>query len=424
MTAEAVSRPPAFAARPEAAQGRLSEVAGLLSVPGFLKLCISNGLAHSFGQRMQGIAVAWLVLEMTGSTFWLGVINGLPAVSIVLFSLAGGLAAESGDPRRVLIASRLGLAATAAAAAVLVSVGAVEPAHLLAYVLIVVGIAAVDMPVARTMMHEAVGTPRLLSASAAQSVFMNAVNICAPVVLGVLIGVSGPGASFWLLAAGYALATVLIWRTASPVGSRRPSRGRSPLSEIAAGLRYIAATPAVASLVGLAFLLPIAGMFFAMVPVYARETLGLGAGGLGVLVASFSVGSLCGSLYLTVHGAVAGQGRRLTLLGVAFGLGVIAFSVCGSFIVACGISLVMGVTAGFWQNMLTSMVQVSASPEMRGRVVAVSTMGFQLMGLGWLLAGLLATALGVQATLIVAGLLFGGLSAGLFAFGKGLRDLD
>jgi hypothetical protein len=76
--------------QPAGITARLPAVAGLLSIPGFLQLSISNGLAHSFGQRMQGIAVAWLVLEMTGSKFWLGVINGAPSLSIILFSLVGG----------------------------------------------------------------------------------------------------------------------------------------------------------------------------------------------------------------------------------------------------------------------------------------------------------------------------------------------
>jgi hypothetical protein len=58
--------------------GTRGRLAGLLSVPGFLQLCASNAVTHSFGQRIQGIAVAWVVLEMTGSKFWLGVINGLP----------------------------------------------------------------------------------------------------------------------------------------------------------------------------------------------------------------------------------------------------------------------------------------------------------------------------------------------------------
>ena len=76
-----------------------------------------------FGQRMQGIAVAWLVLEMSGSKFWLGVINGAPTIAIVLFSLLGGVIADSRDARRVLLATRVALAATAVAAAILVSSG-------------------------------------------------------------------------------------------------------------------------------------------------------------------------------------------------------------------------------------------------------------------------------------------------------------
>jgi MFS family permease len=398
-------------------------LAALLAVPGFLQLCISSGLTQSFGQRMQGIAVGWLVLEMTGSKFWLGVVNGVPAISIVLFSLAGGLIAERFEARKVLLASRATLALTSAAAALLVTTGEVQLTHLVVYVLIVVGIAAVDMPVARGLVHDAVGGSRLLAATAAQQVFMNTVSIAAPIAIGLIIGTAGSGSAFWVLAAGYSLAALLVLRGRSTPVARQKAP-TDPLSDLAAGLAYILRTPIVAALIALAFLVPVAGVYFALVPVYAREVLGVGASGLGVLAASFAAGSLLSSGYLAVHGSMRHRGKKLTLVGVAFGLGMMAFALSQSFLLSCAISVVMGVLAGFWQNILSAAVQLAAAPELRGRVLSVFTMAFQLMGLGWLAAGLLASFFGSEATVFAGGAVFAGASVAVFALTRELREID
>jgi MFS family permease len=424
MTTQVVRpRPVAVLDRRAAAATEQPRLPRLLTVPGFLQLCASNALAHSFGQRMQGIAVAWVVLEMTGSKFWLGVINGVPTISIVLFSLIGGVIADSREARRVLLLTRSALALTALMTALLVSSGHVQLSHLLVYVFLVVGIAAVDMPVSRTLMHEVVGSTRLLAAGAAQSVFMNTVNIAAPLGIGVLIGVAGSSAGFWVLGAGYSVAALLVLN-GGLASQAREVRDSSPFADVVEGLSYIGRTPAVAALVGLGFLVPVAGVYFAMVPVIARETLNTGPGGLGVLVASFSVGSLLGSVYLAVSGTMRRRGLSLTLLGVVFGFGMMGFALSGSIAVSCAVSFVMGITAGFWQNMLSAMVQLVAAPEMRGRVVGVFTMAFQLMGIGWLAAGTMASAFGNQATLLVAGATFSLLSVGVFAVSKETRAID
>jgi MFS family permease len=418
MTTQAISKHPPDASniRPPATS-RAFGVAGLMAVPGFMQLCLSNGLAQSFGQRLQGIAVAWLVLEMTGSTFWLGAVNGAPALSVVAFSLIGGVIADSADARRVLLISRAALTLTTLATAVLVAIGSADLEHLLLYVLLVVSLAAVDMPVSRTMVHDIVGSERLLSASSTQSVLMNLVSIVAPLTIGVLISFGGPSMAFWFLGAGYALAALLLLRTRR-VSNDWPRRKTSPMADVVAGMAYIRATPAVASLAALAFLMPVAGLYFAMVPVYARDLLDVGAVGLGFLVASFSVGSLLGSVYLAANGRIARRGLSLMLLGVAFGAGMMAFALSQSLLVSCGVSLAMGVIAGLWQNLLGAMLQVASSPQMRGRVTSVFTMAYQLAGVGWLIAGTTAAVVGVEATVLGGGACFSAVSVAVFLVGS------
>ncbi len=403
---------------------RMPALDALLSVPGFVQLCVSNALAQAFGNRLQALAVAWLVLEMTDSKIWLGLINGAPAISIVLFSFVGGVLADSRDARRLLMLTRASLAVTSLAAAILIESGLIGLECLVVYMLLVVGLAAVDMPVARTLTHDVVGSDGLLGASATQSIFTSLVNMAGPLIIGLLIAQMGAGSSFGLLVAGYAFAVLMLRKTRYAPMARQRGTGSQPVADLLAGLKYIRATPAIATLAGLGFLLPVAGVYFAMVPVYARDVLHVNATGLGTLAASFAAGSLISSSYLAARGKMRHRGIAIAALGVAFGGGMVAFAVSNSFALSCAVSLTMGVIAGFWQNTLSTLVQLVAAPEMRGRVVGVFGMGFQMVGLGWLIGGVLGTLVGVETALVLSGIVFSTVSIGAIGMSTDVRQID
>lgn len=402
---------------------RLRGPAELIGTAGFLQLAISNALSQSFAMRMQGLAVAWVVLEMTGSQMWLGIINGVPAISVVLFSLLGGVLADSRDARRVLIAVRSGLGAAAFLALILISTGQIRIEHLLIYGLLAVGLSAIDLPVGRTLMLQTVGPARLMNANAMQTFGMNLINIAAPTSMAVLIGIAGPGAAFGVLGTGYLLGTLTLLKTRL-AGTPAAPRRSQPVADLVAGLAYVRSTPRVAALVSLGFLMPFAGVYFAMLPAFAREVLSAGAGGLGLMVAAFSLGSLAGSTLLVASKGIRHRGSKVAVLGVLFGAGMIAFAVSESLLLSSAISLAMGFIAAFWQNMVTTMVQTVAAPEMRGRTLSVFTMGFQLASLGWLIGGVTASLVGPEVAVVIAGICFAGFSTLIFTVSKEAREVD
>jgi MFS family permease len=402
---------------------RLSDSVDMLSIPGFLKLTLGNAFSQSFAMRMQGIAIAWVVLEMTDSRMWLGIVNGVPAVAVVLFSLAGGVLADTRDSRKVLIVVRSALTSAAFLAFLLVMTGSIRIEHLMIYAMLVVGLSAIDMPVGRTLTLQTVGAARLMNANAMQTFGMNLINIVAPTSMALLIGRAGSGAAFAVLGVGYAVGTLLILRSrlgGPPAETRQPQ----PLADLVAGLAYVRSTPAVAALVSLGFLMPFAGTYFAMIPVYARDVLSAGPDGLGLLVGSFSLGSLVGSILLVTSRHMGRRGFKVAALSVVFGLGMIAFAVSQSLVLSCAISLGMGFVAAFWQNILTTMVQTIAAPAMRGRALSIFTMGFQLASLGWLIGGFTSSAIGPQAAVVIAGGCFAGFSTLIFLFNREIRAID
>lgn len=414
MTTQAIAQTPTpvLPAR-GALAARFPGIADALTIPGFVRLSLSNALGQSFAMRMQGIAIAWVVLEMTDSKMWLGIINGLPAISVVLFSLLGGVLADSRDARRILIAVRSALTAAAFLAFVLVATGSIRIEHLMIYALLVVGLAAIDMPVARTLTLRTVGPAQLMGANAAQSFASNLINIATPTCFAVLIAFAGSGAAFVVLGTGYGFAALLTLKCRID-GSPREGVRSQPLADLRAGLSYVRSAPAVAALVTLGFLMPFAGVYFAMVPVFAREVLGAGAAGLGILVGTFSAGGLVGYVTMMVNGQIDGRGRKVAVLSVLFGAGMIAFAASDSLLLSAAISAGMGLIAAFWQNMVTTMVQTVSAPEMRGRALSIFTMGFQMASLGWLIGGAGASVIGSQVTVALAGLAFAGISTLVF----------
>ena len=395
----------------------------ILKTPGFAPLGLGNALAQSFSTRMQGIVVAWMVLELTGSSVWLAVVNGLPALAVVLFSLMGGVIADSKDGRRALIGIRSLLTGSAFLALVLAMSGEIRVEHLVLYVLLAVGLASMDAPVGRTLALRTVGAEWLMHANAMQTFGMNIVGIVAPAGIAVLVGTAGAGAGFAVLAVGYAIGALLAVRSRQVEPSATQGTA-NPMAELKAGLAYVRSAPKVASLVSLGFLMPLAGTYFALVPVFSRDVLGAGAAGMGLLVAVFSLGALLSSVTLIGIGRLRARGHIVLVLSILFGAGMVAFALSQSLLLSCVISFGMGLVGSSWQNILSTMVQTESEPAMRGRALSLFTMGFQLASLGWLIGGLGSSAIGPELTVVIAGIGFGGLASLVFALNHKACSID
>ena len=170
----------------------------ILSIRPYRLLWFSNGLTF-MGIRIQDMAVAWLVLEMTGSKLWVGIVNGLPALAIILFSLMGGVLADRSDKRSLLSWSRITLAGLTFLMAFLITTGAIGLWQLMVIVFVAAGVYGADMPISRTLIFDYVGRERLLSAISLNSMIMDVGAIAGPWVAGMLIADVGVDAALYLL---------------------------------------------------------------------------------------------------------------------------------------------------------------------------------------------------------------------------------
>jgi MFS family permease len=356
------------------------------------------------GTWMQSVAQSWLVLELTNSPFRLGLVSALQFTPIILLSFFTGALADRLPKRRLVLVAQTILFVQALALTALVHSGHVAFWHVAGLALLY-GIAnSVDMPARQAFIVEMVGRADLLNAIALNSSMFNAARIVGPALAGIAIAHWGLPVAFFVNALSFVpvLAALAALR-AQGLPHRRT--GRSMREEIGEGVRYALRTPRVT--LTLAMVLAVSGFLFnynVMVPLFARDVLGQGARGFGLLMATLGVGAVAGGVTL------AGLGRgRLPVAALATPALVLAvctatLSAVHSVMVAAVLLLVMGFCGILFMAGSNSTVQLTVPDELRGRVLSLNTLVFSgSTPIGAFLVGSVAEAAGVARALLVAG---------------------
>ena len=394
----------------------------LLAMANFRWLWLSNGLAL-MGFQIRNMGQAWVTLDITdGSQFWVGIVNGTPAVIIMVFSIIGGVAADRLPRQRILILARMALAWLAFATAFLVATDI-----LTIWMLIVLGSLAGSMvafnnPAGQTLIVDIVGRERTMTAVSLNQGISNLGTIVGPAVGGLLIAYVGVHSLFFVLTGLYfgAFGAALLLR----LPTQEPRPPRPILGDLIEGLRYVARTPHVAWLVFVSGLVIFVGMYFPMVPVYARDVLKVGSQGFGYMEAAFGVGSFIGSAAIALMSNVRRKGLVIMLASITVGVSFIVFGLSATFYITLLAQFVIGIGAAFWISSVTTVLQTTVDDEMRGRVMGVYFMAIQMMGFGWIIGGYLAKMLGNVNALLVAGTGFVVLNLLAFASSRSLREID
>ena len=374
------------------------------------RLYSGSQLISQIGWWMQGVSVPWLLLELGATPLQLGLVVALQFGPAMFLAPFGGLLADRMEKRRLLLVTE-SLAMTQAVVLFALAIsGVVEIWHVLALTAGIGLVAAVDMPVRQAFAAELIPKDELLNGIALNSASFNLARIVGPALAGVVIATLGNGANFGLNAVTYLAAlggllsmNVAGIRRATPLVDRRaPIR-----SSLAAGVRYAWQTPTVLwSLVLLAGIFLFAMNFSTLLPLFARDALGLDGAAYGALFAAMGIGALGAALLLAFIGSrpvlflILGAGGAFALFEVLLGL---------SRSTALAYPLMAG--NGFFGmlliNGLNGVVQWHVPDELRGRVMALWVTVFAAsVPVGALLAGAIAQRWGSAAGFVIGGLLF------------------
>jgi MFS family permease len=378
----------------------------------------------SAGQWLQQVTLSWLVFDMTHSAFLLGLLNGLRFLPFLFTSLIGGVLADRVDRLRLMFLTQAYLLVITAVMAVLLLSGRVAVWHLFAFTFISGVGWSLSMPVRQTLVPALVPRHDLLNAVALSSTAFNITRTLGPAVGGVLLATIGSGGNFLVQVVCYALVLVTISAMRVPP---RPEQASGPAPSawvsILEGLRYVRGNQFVMTLLALALVPMLLGMpYQSLLPIFAADVYGIGAGGLGLLIAVGGVGSLVATLIV----AGAGDFRRKGLVQLlALGAMGVALFLFGRITwLPLALLVLVGVGAGqmTYNTINQTQLQLAVSDEMRGRVMSLYMINVGLVPAGSFAAGAVAEVIGAPATVSLMGALIMAMAAFALLRLKGLRS--
>lgn len=368
------------------------------------RLFFSGQFISLIGTWMQSVAEAWLVYRLTKSSMLLGLVGFTGQIPVFLLAVVGGSTADSRNRHGIIVATQIASMILALTLAALTLSDTVRISHIFVLAGLLGVVNAFDIPARQAFMVEMVGKEDLLNAIALNSSMVNGARIVGPAIAGLLVAAFGEGWCFLLNGVSYVAVIAGLLAMRLPAATVKPPKG-SPLDRIAEGMRFVARTRPIRTVLLLLGLVSLTGMpYVTLMPIFAEEILHGGASGLGLLMGATGIGAMCGALMLASRSGVRGLERWIAAASTGFGISLIAFSLSRSFWLSAALLVPVGLTMMVQMAASNTLLQVMAPDRLRGRVMAVYSMMFMgMVPFGALISGALATHLGAPMTVALGG---------------------
>ena len=350
------------------------------------------------GTWMQSMAEGWLALELSNSAFLVGVVAAAQSFPILLLSMHAGVVVDRADKLRIVKTAQSLLAVQASVLWWLTWSHHLTIAWLLTMASANGLIVAFEIPARQSLVIELVGREDLPGAIALNSSGFNLARIVGPSIGAIIIARFGIAWCFGVNALSYISVLAGLFMIKLPEWLP-PERLLAPLEGIREALDYVRETPTVSSLLWLVTVFSVLGVpYLTLMPVVARDKLGLGAGGYGGLLACVGIGGLAGALSLAAIGDRTRRGILLFTAAFTYASMLIVFSLVRSATLAYPMLLGVGFTMIASNATGNATLQRLVPNELRGRMMA--TYSFIAVGLssvaGSLIGGSVAHAIGVS----------------------------
>lgn len=366
------------------------------------RLYFSGQMLSAMGTWMQAVALAFLVLKLTGSGTDLGLTTAARFLPIFVFGPFGGLIADRLDKRRVLYVTQTLSGLVAGIFALLIGIGVIEMWMVYLLALLLGGINVFDNPARQSFISEMVRPNELSNAITLNSVSMNLARVFGAAVGGLLVAELGLVMCFALNGVSFAavLVSLLLMRSAELF---RSQRARKEKGQIRAGLRYVRQSPELlVPLIMITVVGTLAWEFQVTLPLMASHVFGGGAGTYGLMASIMGAGAVVGGIVAAARSRPSG--RALCLASVGWGIAITAAALAPTLAVEFGTMVFVGYGSITFNSMAKTMLQAASAPIMRGRVMA-------LWALAWLgttpiggpLVGWIAQHAGARWSLIAGG---------------------
>lgn len=365
---------------------------------------------YSLGTGMEHVAVGWLVFDITGSAFIVGVAAAARMAPLFFLGILSGAMADWLERRLFLLFIALSGMAVAGIMAVVLLTG--EPPIWAVVVLVAAGgcMLAFTLTTRNAYTYDIVGPEHALNGLSLNQMAMQAGGIGGAIISGALIELVGPGWQYLAVGASYlgsALVLLVIGRstrTAQPL--------REPVLQNLVGyLRFLRENRLIFILMCLTSITEVLGFtHMTLLPVFAKEVLHVGPAGLGYLTAVRQAGGLLGLALLANLRDYRRKGLLMFIIATGFGVGLMAFSVSAALVYFIIVLAAVNACAMAVDTLYKTLMQSNVPDEQRGRAMGSWVLSIGAAPVGHLGVGGLATALGAQGALLVNGAVLAGIS--------------
>lgn len=370
----------------------------MLGEPSYRRLFLGRTVSL-VGDGIAPVALAFAVLDLTGSATDLGIVLALHSLVLIALVLAGGVIADRISPRRAMLGADLARTISMGLIAALLLAGVAEIWQLALLYAIDGAATAFFNPASNAIVPQIVPPSRLQEANALLSLSRWTGRVAGPALAGVLLALGSPGSALAIDAATFAVSAACLWGVRAP-GLRPQGASENFLAELRHGWREFSSRSwQVAIILSLAIsnmIFP--GAFLVLGPTVADESLG-GSGSWALIAAAWGVGGLLGGLV-----ALKIRPRRPLLVGegvvLLFGLPIFLLAIPSPAVVVAAGALVAGVTLSLAEVLYETTQAQHIPAEALSRVTAYDWLGsLALEPLGLALIGPVAAGLGISTTL-------------------------
>jgi MFS family permease len=361
----------------------------------------AGGLDNA-GRWMDTVVMGLLVLDLTDSAFQVALLFVFRWVPMLAFALLSGMIADRANRWAVMVLARTVAVAATAVILALVLTGAVEPWHLFIASFFLGCLFVMEFPSRRSLIYDLVGSERIVSAMSLETINTTIGRFAGPFMAGLLIEFTGFKGPYLLLLVVYviAFALIMVIETRGPV---RVKPSYSFWGTVSRGFKYSLNNSVIRSVLIITLIMnAMAFSVESLFPVVARDHLGVGAGLTGILISAQAIGSLAAATVIASLAVVRYHGRIFCLgLGLQL-LSLLFFAISPWYPLSFLMLLLAGLGAAGYSTMQSTIILISAEPEMRGTALGMLGQCIGVAAVGGLAVGIVANFFSAQAAVAMS----------------------
>ncbi len=356
------------------------------------------------GTWMQMTAISWMLYEITNSPLQLGLNGIFRAVPSIALGIFGGAMADRYDRKRLLLVTQITSMVLALVLGVLAQTGRIQVWHIYALTSLSAIVGTLDAPARQALFPSLIPRSVLPNAIALNALLWKGTALLGPSLAGIAIATVGTDGAFYANALSFLAVVIalLMMRT-------RTARIRVTgdfIQELREGVSYVLTQKVILAVMVMEAFSSVFGLDPAMLTIFARDILQVGASGLGFLQSARGVGALVGSGIMIAMGQTRSQGKILFVSAILYGAGFALFGVSQSFVLSLALLVIVGATDTIWAAARNIILQVQAPEGLRGRVMGVFYLSNRgLHPLGQTETGFVVPLVGAREATVIGGLL-------------------